>query len=76
IPDEAPSSGPWGSVNASPELTATVDIQPGKYDVEVYWINANGKQTDTYVFSEVEFLDFNTWSQLENKAVWEYPDQE
>lgn len=76
IPNAAPSSGPWGSAEPSPELTATVDVKSDKHDVEVYWINANGKQSKTYIFSEVDFLSFTDWQARGTEPVWEYPDQE
>lgn len=75
IPDEAPSSGPWGSAEPSPELMATVDIKPGKHNVEVYWVNANGKQSQTYVFGDVDFLSFADWQTRGGEPVWEYPDK-
>lgn len=76
IPAEAPTtSGPWGSAEPSPETSVDVAVASGKHDIEVYWVNANGKQSDIYKFSDADFLDFDAWSKLENKAAWVYPDK-
>ena len=76
IPAEAPSSGPWGSAEPSPETSVDVSVTPGKHDIEVYCVNSNGEQSDTYKFSDADFLDFNAWSKLENKAAWVYPNKD
>lgn len=74
IPASTGSSSPWGSATPSPELSVTLDILPGKYEAEVYWLNANGKKSKTYKFADLEFLDLAAWSQLENPVVWQYPE--
>lgn len=75
IPAEAPNSGPWGNAEPSPDTSVDVGVKPGKHDIEVYWVNANGKNSKTYTFTDADFLDFNAWSKLENKAAWVYPDK-
>lgn len=75
IPEEPPSSGPWGTSAPIPELVVTVNVPFGAHDVEVYWLNANHQKSKTYTFKDAAFLNFSDWSKLPETPVWEYPEK-
>lgn len=74
IPTEVDDNSPWATGTPYPETDVTVAMGPGDYNMEVYWLNSNGKESAVYAFSDVAFLSFSDWSKLTDKPVWVYPD--
>lgn len=73
IPNAAPS-GPWGG-SPEPELEAILDLPAGNHTVEVYWVNANGKNSPVYTFTDAHFMSLDEFINSDaDGPIWVYPD--